>query len=148
MHHGAADTLHVGHRGLVGAGEGVALPGECGIGDRACPKLVEVPSRAGDEPVQLRFAYSTGAPPYFELLESQSADSPIAAFLEKRGPGIHHVALQVDDIEAERDRLSAAGLEPLTAEPFIGANGKKVLFFHPRTTGGILLEICQVVEEE
>ncbi|MEZ4648635.1 MAG: methylmalonyl-CoA epimerase [Candidatus Eisenbacteria bacterium] len=85
---------------------------------------------------------------HIELLHPTEEDSVIGKYLAKKGPGIHHVALQVDDIEAERDRLSAAGLEPLTPEPFIGANGKKVLFFHPRTTGGILLEICQVVEEE
>jgi methylmalonyl-CoA/ethylmalonyl-CoA epimerase len=67
----------------------------------------------------------------------------VARFLEKKGPGFHHLALEVDDIEAERDRLSALGLEPLSEEPFTGAGGKRVLFFHPRTTGGVLLEICQ-----
>ncbi len=83
-----------------------------------------------------------------ELLHPTDEDSVIAKYLAKNGPGIHHVALQVDDIEAERDRLVESGLQALSEEPFIGANGKKVLFFHPRTTGGVLLEICQVVEAE
>lgn len=81
---------------------------------------------------------------HIELLHPTDEDSVIGKFLAKKGPGIHHVALQVDDILAERDRLRAQGLEPLSEEPFVGANGKKVLFFHPRTTGGVLLEICQV----
>ncbi len=81
---------------------------------------------------------------HIELLHATDPDSVIAKFLAKRGPGVHHVALQVDDLEAERDRLTALGLEPLTPEPFIGAGGKKVLFFHPRTTGGVLVEICQL----
>ncbi len=78
-----------------------------------------------------------------ELLHPTDPASPVAKFLEKKGPGIHHLALEVDDIGAARDRLVARGLKPLTEEPFVGAGGKQVLFFHPKTTGGVLLEICQ-----
>ncbi len=78
-----------------------------------------------------------------ELLFPTDPESTVAKFLEKKGPGIHHLSLEVDDIAAEQDRMAAAGLEPLSPEPFVGAGGKKVLFFHPRTTGGVLLEICQ-----
>lgn len=78
-----------------------------------------------------------------ELLFPTDPESTVARFLEKKGPGIHHLSLEVDDIEAERDRMAAAGLEPLSPEPFVGAGGKKVIFFHPRTTGGVLLEICE-----
>ena len=84
---------------------------------------------------------------HLELLFPTDPDSTVARFLEKKGPGIHHLALEVDDIAAETARLTAAGLQPLSAEPFIGAGGKKVLFFHPRTTGGVLLEICEVGNE-
>jgi methylmalonyl-CoA/ethylmalonyl-CoA epimerase len=80
---------------------------------------------------------------HLEILFPTEPDSTVAKFLDKKGPGFHHLALEVDDIEAERKRLTAAGFEPLSAEPFVGAGGKKVLFFHPRTTGGVLLEICQ-----
>ncbi len=84
---------------------------------------------------------------HFELLHPTEDDSVIGKYLAKKGPGVHHVALQVDDIYAERDRLEANGFEPLSPEPFKGAHGKLVLFFHPRTTGGMLLEICQIAPE-
>jgi methylmalonyl-CoA/ethylmalonyl-CoA epimerase len=80
---------------------------------------------------------------HLELLFPTDPASTVARFLEKKGAGFHHLALEVEDILAERDRLAAAGFEPLSPEPFLGAGGKKVLFFHPRTTGGVLLEICQ-----
>ncbi len=80
---------------------------------------------------------------HLELLFPTDPTSTVAKFLEKKGPGFHHLSLEVDDIEAERDRLKGLGFEPLTPEPFTGAGGKRVLFFHPRTTGGMLLEICQ-----
>lgn len=101
-------------------------------------QIEEVPSQ-GLISYHLRIGES-----HFELLHATDPDSTVAKFLAKKGPGVHHVALQVDDIVAEQKRLTAAGFEPLSPEPFIGAGGKKVLFFHPRTTGGVLLEICQL----
>ena len=76
-----------------------------------------------------------------ELLEPIDEGSPIARFLERRGPGLHHIAFAVDDCGAERSRLVAAGLEPI-GEPSTGAGGKRIQFFHPRSTGGVLIEIC------
>lgn len=99
--------------------------------------IEEVPSQ-GLVSYHLRIGES-----HFELLHPTDPESTVAKFLEKRGPGVHHVALQVDDVRAERDRLVGQGFQPLSEEPFTGAGGKQVLFFHPRTTGGILLEICQ-----
>ncbi len=78
-----------------------------------------------------------------ELLAASSEDSPIAKFLEKRGEGIHHIAFAVEDIWAEMKRLEAEGFQPLQEEPREGADGKLVAFFHPKTTGGVLVEICQ-----
>ena len=78
---------------------------------------------------------------HIELLHPTDPTSVIARFLEKKGAGIHHIALAVDDFDAERGRLIAAGLEPI-GEPSIGAGGKHIQFFHPRTTEGVLLEIC------
>ena len=80
---------------------------------------------------------------HIELLHPLDPESPVARFLEKKGGGVHHLALAVDDIIAARDKMVAKGLKPLSDEPFTGAGGKQVLFFHPKTTGGILLEICQ-----
>jgi methylmalonyl-CoA epimerase len=76
-----------------------------------------------------------------ELLESLGEGSPIARFLARHGPGLHHIALAVDDFDAGRARMITSGLEPI-GEPSVGAGGKRVQFFHPRSTGGVLIEIC------
>ena len=76
-----------------------------------------------------------------ELLEPLDESSPIARFLARRGPGIHHIAFAVDDLETTRAHMAASGLEPL-GEPSTGADGRRIQFFHPRSTGGVLIEIC------
>ncbi|MCH7639415.1 MAG: methylmalonyl-CoA epimerase [Bacteroidetes bacterium] len=87
-----------------------------------------------------------GASPKLELLEAIQPESPVAAFLEKRGPGLHHIAFEVDDIEAEMTRLASLGFRLLADEPKLGADGKRVVFIHPKSTGGVLVELCQSVE--
>jgi methylmalonyl-CoA/ethylmalonyl-CoA epimerase len=81
-----------------------------------------------------------------ELLEPTSADSPVARFLERRGPGLHHLCLATDDVRAADQRLRAAGLTPLRAEPTPGAGGCWVQFVHPKSAGGVLLEISESAE--
>lgn len=78
-----------------------------------------------------------------ELLEATRPDSPVAKFLEKKGEGMHHIALAVTDIRAEMARLQAAGFELLSDEPKPGADNKLIVFLHPRSTGGVLIELCQ-----
>jgi len=78
-----------------------------------------------------------------ELLSPTDPESVIAKFLERKGPGIHHIALAVTDIEGEVARLKARGLQPLAEHPTEGAGGKRVIFFHPKSTGGVLLELCE-----
>jgi methylmalonyl-CoA/ethylmalonyl-CoA epimerase len=77
-----------------------------------------------------------------ELLGSLGPDSKIAAFLEKRGGGIHHVAYGVDDVQANLDRLAADGVRLLDIRPRRGAGGKLVAFVHPKAVGGVLTELC------
>ncbi|WP_028786602.1 methylmalonyl-CoA epimerase [Terrimonas ferruginea] len=77
-----------------------------------------------------------------ELLESADPEGVIAKFIEKKGEGIHHIAFAVDDIHAEMKRLSEAGFQLLSPEPKPGADNKLVCFLHPKTTGGILVELC------
>jgi methylmalonyl-CoA/ethylmalonyl-CoA epimerase len=79
----------------------------------------------------------------FELLVPSDPESVIAKFLARKGPGIHHIALCVDDLEGEIERLKAQGVQPLAEKPTRGAGGKQIMFFHPKTTGGILIELCQ-----
>jgi methylmalonyl-CoA/ethylmalonyl-CoA epimerase len=78
-----------------------------------------------------------------ELLEPTSPDSPVAKFLEKRGPGIHHIAVGVDDIHAALDRLRNQGARLIDESPRPGAGGSLVAFVHPSTANGVLLELVQ-----
>jgi methylmalonyl-CoA/ethylmalonyl-CoA epimerase len=80
-----------------------------------------------------------------ELLEATSEDSPISRFLEKRGPGIHHIAVRVDDIRAALANLRAKGARLIDEEPRQGAGGCLVAFVHPSSTCGVLLELVQKV---
>jgi methylmalonyl-CoA/ethylmalonyl-CoA epimerase len=78
-----------------------------------------------------------------ELLEASDPESPIAKFIEKRGEGIHHIAFEVSDIRAEIERLEAEGFVPLNREPKRGADNKWVAFLHPKSSNGVLVELCQ-----
>jgi methylmalonyl-CoA/ethylmalonyl-CoA epimerase len=78
-----------------------------------------------------------------ELLEATRADSPIAKFIEKKSEGIHHIAFDVADIHAEVARLKGEGFEILNEIPKEGADNKLVVFLHPRSTNGVLVELCQ-----
>ncbi len=78
-----------------------------------------------------------------ELLEATNPDSPINKFIEKKGQGIHHIAIDVDDIEAEMKRLAALGFQLLSEQPKEGADNKLICFLHPKSTNGVLIELCQ-----
>ncbi len=80
-----------------------------------------------------------------ELLEATRPDSPINKFIEKKGEGIHHIAFAVEDIEAEMKRLASLGFELLNATPKKGADNKLVCFLHPKSTNGVLVELCQEI---
>ncbi|NQX76693.1 methylmalonyl-CoA epimerase [Gilvibacter sp.] len=78
-----------------------------------------------------------------ELLAATNSESPIAKFIEKRGEGIHHIAFAVDDIEAEIDRLKKEGFRVLNETPKQGADNKIIAFLHPKSSNGVLVELCQ-----
>lgn len=82
-----------------------------------------------------------------ELLEGTNPDSPISKFIEKRGEGIHHIAFDVDDIEFEIDRLQKEGFIVLNKTPKQGADNKLVAFLHPKSTNGVLIELCQDIKQ-
>ncbi len=86
--------------------------------------------------------FQTG-PNKIELLEATNPDSPIAKFIEKKGEGIHHIAFEVDDIYAEMKRLESEGFTLLNKEPKAGADNKLICFLHPKSTNGVLIELCQ-----
>src|SRR5947208_3428940 len=83
-----------------------------------------------------------------ELLEPTSEDSPISKFIEKRGGGIHHIAVEVDDIEATLSALRAKGIRLIDEKPRTGAEGCLVAFVHPSAANGVLLELVQTMEQK
>src|SRR5919112_1977393 len=85
--------------------------------------------------------------PRVELLEPMGPDTPVGKFLEKRGPGIHHVAVGVADIRATLARLKAEGARLIDEEPRVGAGGCLVAFVHPAASGGVMLELVEYLDE-
>jgi methylmalonyl-CoA/ethylmalonyl-CoA epimerase len=86
--------------------------------------------------------YETGESK-IELLEASNTESPIAKFIEKKGEGIHHLAFGVEDIIGEVERLKKEGFQFISEEPKEGADNKLVVFLHPKSTNGVLVELCQ-----
>jgi methylmalonyl-CoA/ethylmalonyl-CoA epimerase len=84
--------------------------------------------------------FSAGEP-LVELLEADDPASPIARFVAKRGAGIHHICFSVDDLDATLERCRAAGIQLIDEKPRIGAEGKRIAFLHPKSTGGVLVEL-------
>jgi len=78
-----------------------------------------------------------------ELLQSTTAEGQMAKFIGKKGPGIHHIALEVDDVQAELDRLQAKGIQLINQKPYRNAHQELVAFIHPKSTNGILIELIQ-----
>jgi methylmalonyl-CoA/ethylmalonyl-CoA epimerase len=78
-----------------------------------------------------------------ELLEPDTPDSPVGRFIERRGPGIHHICFVVDDLDATLDRCRASGIRLIDETPRIGAEGKRIAFLHPSSTSGVLVELTE-----
>ncbi len=83
-----------------------------------------------------------------ELVQPTSPESPVARFLEKNGPGFHHIAYQVDDVAAEVERLKVEGVRMVDQAPRTGAHNTRIAFVHPKASGGVLTELVQEMGEE
>lgn len=121
-----------------------------GIAVRALEELLPfyrdvlgMPEVALDDADGARIAGVAAGESLVELLEAERDDSPIARFVEKRGPGIHHVCFAVDDLDGALDRCRVAGLRLIDEVPRIGAEGKRIAFLHPSGTGGVLVELSE-----
>jgi methylmalonyl-CoA epimerase len=86
---------------------------------------------------------ATGGKTQIELLEPLSADSTVAKFLEKRGEGIHHIAVKVDNVKRTLEQFRRKGVVLIDDEPRVGAEGKKIAFVHPKSTKGVLMELSE-----
>jgi methylmalonyl-CoA/ethylmalonyl-CoA epimerase len=102
---------------------------------------IEAPEEVASQRVRAHFVPVGG--PALELLEATAPDSPIAKFVDKRGPGLHHVTLRVDDIRAALAQLEARGVRLIDKEPRAGAEGSLVAFIHPSSAHGVLVELKQ-----
>jgi methylmalonyl-CoA/ethylmalonyl-CoA epimerase len=103
----------------------------------ACYKIEEVASEG------VKTAFLQIGESKIELLEATNEDSPIAKYLERRGQGIHHIAFDVENIDAEIERLISEGFQLIQSTPKNGADNKLIAFLHPKSTEGILVELCQ-----
>ncbi len=92
-------------------------------------------------------SFFLNGPNKIELLAATNPDSPIAKFIEKKGEGIHHIAFDVEDIVSEIARLQQEGFVVLNETPKKGADNKLVAFLHPKSTNGVLIELCQEIRE-
>jgi methylmalonyl-CoA epimerase len=107
-----------------------------------CERIEEVASQ------KVRTAFFTLGETHIELLEPMDKSSPIAKFLEKRGEGIHHIAYLSDDLATQLEKAKKSGCVLINEQPASGAGGKQIAFLHPKSTGGVLTEICEALNPE
>jgi methylmalonyl-CoA epimerase len=100
-------------------------------------EVLEVPERG------MKIAFFTVGDVQLELLASTDQEGDIAHFLQKRGPGLHHLAFLVDDAQVTLERLKEKGIQLVDEIPKRGARGNKIAFLHPKGTGGVLIELCE-----
>jgi len=128
---------HAEHIGIAVKDLSVSIPLFEKLLNTSCYKTESVESE------HVNTAFFQNGQTKIELLESSTADGVIARFIEKKGEGIHHIAFEVADIEAEMERLRNDGFVLLNEKPKKGADNKLVCFLHPKGTNGVLIEICQ-----
>lgn len=97
-----------------------------------------------DQGVKTRFFPLPGKMTTVEALVALGPDTPVGKFMAKRGPGVHHIAFRVDDLEKELARLKGLGIQLIDETPRRGAEGKRIAFIHPKETGGVLIELCEL----
>ncbi|MBM4404238.1 MAG: methylmalonyl-CoA epimerase [Candidatus Cloacimonetes bacterium] len=127
---------HISHIGIAVSDldAGIALYQKLGFTLEA---IEEVPSQ------KVKVAFFPCGNTRLELLAPTSEDSPIAKFIEKRGEGIQHLAFAVDDLPASLTEMEEQGVQLIDKEPRPGAHGAQIAFLHPRSTGGVLIELCR-----
>ncbi|MEP6512535.1 MAG: methylmalonyl-CoA epimerase [Parafilimonas sp.] len=131
---------HAEHIGIAIKNMSVSLPVFEKLLNTLCYKMEVVESE------NVRTAFLKTGETKIELIESMQPDGVIAKYIEKRGEGLHHIAFEVDDINAEMKRLASEGFQLLSSTPKKGADNKLVCFLHLKTTNGVLIELCQEIK--
>jgi methylmalonyl-CoA/ethylmalonyl-CoA epimerase len=131
--------LKIEHIGIAVKELSTAIPLFEKLLNSSCYKTEKVESE------QVNTAFFQKGATKIELLESSNSEGVIAKFIDKKGEGIHHIAFEVADIEAEMTRLKAEGFTLLNEKPHVGADNKLVCFLHPKGTNGVLIELCQSI---
>ncbi len=130
------NPTHIEHLGIAVASLETAIPvWEKMLGTK-CYSIEEVTEQ------KVKTAFFKIGQTKIELLEATSEDSPIAKFIEKKGTGVHHVAFAVDNLQAELDEAAESGLQLIDKTPRKGAEGLNIAFMHPKSTLGVLTELC------
>ena len=124
------------HIGIAVKSLDISIPVYEKLMNTPCYKIEEVASEG------VKTAFFQIGESKIELLEASNPDSPIAKFLEKRGMGMHHIAFDVSDIDAEIERLVGEGFIMIHQTPKDGADGKRIAFLHPKSTESLLVELC------
>jgi len=127
---------HLEHIGIAVKDLGLSIPLFEQLFNTPCYKTERVEREA------VETAFFQVGQSKIELLQSMTDEGPIGKFIGKKGEGIHHIAFAVENIEAEMKRLQALGFELLSDAPKMGADGKLVCFLHPKSTNGVLIELC------
>ena len=128
----------IDHIGIAVNSLAESVPLYSAILDQNVTGVEEVPAE------QVRVAFFGDGPGRVELLEATHEDSPVSRFLERSGPGVHHVCLRVPDVTAAIQRAEEHGAEIIPPGARVGAGGRRVAFLHPRSCGGVLVELTEV----
>lgn len=134
-------TTHIEHIGIAVKDLSAAIKHYEQVFGLTCYGIEEV----ADQKVKTAFFKVGGTK--IELLESTSPDGPIARFIEKKGEGIHHVAFAVDEVAAALKHATSKGIQLIDAQPRKGAEGLNIAFLHPKSTMGVLTELCEHPEQ-
>lgn len=128
---------------------GIAVK-DLNVSNEVFTKLFGNPPYKQEEVVSeyVKTSFFMNGPNKIELLEATNSESAIAKFIEKKGEGIHHIAFDVENILDEVNRLKDEGFTILNETPKIGADNKLVVFLHPKSTNGVLIELCQEIEKK
>lgn len=129
--------LRINHLGIASKTLDEAMTRMGRLFEMEVEHIEEVPEQ------KVKTAFFPVGPSTLEYLEATDPESPVGKFLEKKGPGIHHVAFEVDDVDAAVQELLAKGVRMIDQVPRAGAHGCRIAFIHPAETAGVLMELCQ-----